>query len=72
SPSWRLAATTVSNIFTKGEIFPGIILGPAVAVLFYFSMRLLKEEDRKSAIALGKIPAEETGAQVGGAVTAGK
>lgn len=73
SPSWRLAATTVSNIFTKGEIFPGVIIGAVVAFFFFFSMRLLKEEDRKSAIALGKLPpAAPTGVEMGGAVPAGK
>lgn len=54
SPSWRLTATTVANMFTKGELFPGIILAPLLAIIFFYSSRLLKEEDRKSAIALGK------------------
>jgi PTS system galactitol-specific IIC component len=77
SPSWRLAATTVSNIFTKGEIFPGILLGPIVAILFFFSMRLLKEEDHKSAIALGKVPPdapapEKKNMSIGGAIPMGR
>jgi len=57
SPLYRVGAATVAAIFTKGQIFPGLIIGVVVAALFFYSMGLLREEDRKSAIALGKLPA---------------
>jgi PTS system galactitol-specific IIC component len=53
-PSFRLAASTVGAIFTKGEIMPGIIIGPVVVALFFFSKRFLIRENEASAKRLGK------------------
>jgi hypothetical protein len=53
-PSFRLAASTVGAIFTKGQLMPGIIIGPIVIALYLFSRRFLIEENNKSAQRLGK------------------
>ena len=56
-PSFRLAFSTGAAIFTKGMIMPGVILLPVVVALFFFSGRILREENKKSAEKLGKVPA---------------
>lgn len=56
-PSFRLAASTGAAIFTRGELMPGIIIAPIVIALFFFSGRILRQENRKSAVKLGKVAA---------------
>jgi PTS system galactitol-specific IIC component len=56
-PSFRLAASTAAAIFTRGELMPGIIIAPIVIALFFFSGRILRQENHKSAVKLGKVAA---------------
>jgi PTS system galactitol-specific IIC component len=56
-PSFRLAFATGAAIFTKGMLMPGIILLPVVVALFFYSGRILREENAKSAKKLGKVGA---------------
>jgi PTS system galactitol-specific IIC component len=61
-PSYRLAASTVGAIFTKGEIFPGVLIGAIVVALFFFARPMLIEENRKSGERMGKYEALEAAA----------
>ncbi len=56
-PSFRMAFASGAAIFTKGQLMPGIILLPVVVALYFFSGRILREENAKSAERLGKTPA---------------
>jgi PTS system galactitol-specific IIC component len=56
-PSFRMAFASGAAILTKGQLMPGIILLPVVVALFFFSGRILREENAKSAARLGKTPA---------------
>ena len=56
-PSFRMAFASGAAIFTKGQLMPGIIILPVVVALYFFSGRILREENAKSAARLGKTPA---------------
>lgn len=55
APLYRMAAAGLGELITKGVWLPGAVLAPAVLVLYFYAKRLMHQEDRKSAVALGKV-----------------
>ncbi len=57
---FRMAFVWFTNIFTKGQLFPGVVVVPLIIVLYVWQYRELKRRDFEAAVRLGykEAPAE--------------
>jgi len=52
-PEYRLTATYVANIFTKGQIFPGIVFLPILAAAWFYTYTVMTKRDHEAGVRLG-------------------